>query len=337
MLSNAVPPLVSVVIPAYNRAGYLQAALASAAMQTYRNTEIIVCDDASIQDPWPLIRQHADPRVRYFRQVRNVGMFQNTRDALAQATGTYVAVLNDDDVWEPQFLQTLVDVLETHPDVVLAFCDCSIIDADGALNPAATEQNTRRWWRDRLREGRHQPFWRLGLVDRAVLVGCASLLRRSCLPLDRLCDQAGVYWDLYLVYLMASAGQAAYYCPQRLARYRAHADSETAVSGSRDAHAKVRKGRAGMFCHGTFMADPRLAACRDYFRRQHADYATTLGVGLMRLGRPSEARGLLWRSLCSQRRLRTMAALLLSCVPARYRQRRGSDGNGPVASGRTVS
>jgi len=88
-------------------------------------------------------------------------------------SGEFVAILNDDDVWEPAFLSQLVPHLLNDPDVVLAFSDHYIIDEQSRIDPAATENNTRRWRRDVLSPGLHRPFWRC-LVEMSIPVAQAS-------------------------------------------------------------------------------------------------------------------------------------------------------------------
>jgi glycosyltransferase involved in cell wall biosynthesis len=307
-------PLVSIIIPTYNRLAYLQSAIASVLQQTLQDFEIIVADDCSLESPRSLIEKLADPRIQLLCNSINLGIAKNITQAVELATGTYVAVLNDDDIWQPQFLEKLLIPLEANPDLVLAFCDYWVMDANGDIGDSATERQTRKEKRDRLHPGIHQPFWEIGLLDQAVFTSGAAVLRRSAIAWEEL-PTAGVFWDYYLAYLACRSGAGAYYISERLMQYRIHPDSENMLSGNRDVQAKIRKGKAGIACHTKFAADAP-AHLKPYFLRELAHANTTLAIGLMRDRNVADARPYLWRSLGQQFwNLRTLLALGISYIP----------------------
>ena len=308
-------PLVSVIIPTYNRPDYLRAAIASACQQTYPNLEIIVSDDCSQINPQTIVDSFGDPRLRLRRNPTNLGVGLNTTHAATEATGTYVAFLNDDDLWEETFLETLVAPLEADPSLVLAFCDHYIIDAAGQLDRPATEAATRLWQRDRLAPGRHQPFSKMGLVDQSVYAASAAVIRHKAIAWERL-HEAGVFWDYFLVYLACRGQGGAFYVRDRLVHYRVHDQSETTLSGSRSAAAKIRKGKAAIACHDTYRRDPALADLRPIFQRRWAEANATLGIGLLRDGNVSAARPYLFKAIQgTPLNPRPLAALLISLLP----------------------
>lgn len=89
-MNNFVPPLVTIAIPTYNRANlYLTQAIESAINQTYPNLEIIISDNCSTDDTEMVIRSFKDPRIRYFRQEKNIGGNNNFNFCLKQARGEY--------------------------------------------------------------------------------------------------------------------------------------------------------------------------------------------------------------------------------------------------------
>src|SRR6476619_5019469 len=111
--ATGAEPLVSIVVPTFNRTRYLAIALESALAQTYRNIEILVSDDASNEDIFgAVVSRFADSRIKYHRNPSNLGMGMNTWGALTRASGKYVGTIHDDDAWEPDFLETLVPPLE---------------------------------------------------------------------------------------------------------------------------------------------------------------------------------------------------------------------------------
>lgn len=314
--AGAQESLVSVIITTYNRPSYLKKAVESVVRQRHKNIEIIVADDCSHESPQPIIEAFQDSRIKFLRNTRNLGMFLNVVNAFKQARGKYVASLNDDDMWNEDFLEKLVPHLDDNPELALAFCDHYIVDSDGKINASATNKNTRRWKRNQLTEGVYQPFSGIGLVHGAVCIASAAVIRKDVIDWNNFPVEAGVFWDLYITYLASCSGRGAYYYPGRLTRYRVHTQSETAISGSRDVQAKIRKANAGMFCYGRFMEDDRLQEFRSYFKHKWAHANTTMGIGLLRAEQVTEARPYLWRALSQQKfNLRTIVALALSFTP----------------------
>lgn len=309
-------PLISVIIPTYNRPAYLKDAIASVVAQTYSNLEIIVSDDCSNESPEPIVKAFHDPRLRLRRNPGNLGIGLNATHAFAEATGKYVASLNDDDRWHKHFLEKLVQPLEENPELALAFCDYYVIDDRGNVNWSATEKHTKQEKRHRLHEGIYQPFRKIGLIDQAVFTASAALIRRNVTCCWDTLFEAGVFWDYYIAYLACRSGQGAYYCPERLSYYRMHAQSENMVSGSRNIQAKLRKGNAATFCYQRFMDDENLQDHRTYFQQEWAHANTTLGIAFLRLGQPAQARSYLYRAWAHHKfNLRTLVALGMSYLP----------------------
>ncbi|NJN87610.1 MAG: glycosyltransferase family 2 protein [Leptolyngbyaceae cyanobacterium SL_7_1] len=306
-------PLVSIVIPTYDRPDYLREALQSAVQQTYQSIEIIVSDNGSPTSPEALVQSFQDERIRFWRNQTNIGMFANTMNALKLARGKYVALLHDDDRWEPTFLEKLVPPLETYPEAIVCFCDQLIIDGDGKVDPEATEQTAQLYHRAPLEAGIHRPFYELGLIHKTVPTAAGAVMRRSAIDWDTIPPEVGGMYDLYLTYLCCRSGLGAYYCPERLVNYRVHAQTETMLSGRRNAQAKITKAKTEIFCYGQFMQDERLQLFHSHFRQQWLHAHTTLGIGLIRAKRAREARPYLLHALSQQRvNLRTVAALILS-------------------------
>lgn len=297
-------PLVSVVIPTYNRVPFLTKALESALAQTYRNLEILVSDNASSSEVAALVASYQDPRVRYRHNGRNLGLTGNAVAACREARGEYVATLHDDDMWERTLLEELVPPLEADRNLVVAFSDHWVMRSDGSVDPRLTEAATRRWGRRGLREGTHRPFYRLALADRAVPIG-ACLIRRSTIDWNDFPEEIGTAYDHWVLYLASRNGAGAHYCPHRLMRYRWHSGAESA---SRNQQWRI-------YCYGRFIADERLRPIRPALRRIAAVSKTSQGIALLRDGRPREARGPLGEGLADAPELRGVFGLAVSYLP----------------------
>jgi len=111
---------VSVVMPAYNVASYIGAAVASVQAQTHRDWELLIVDDGSTDDTGVMAEAcaEADPRIRVFHR-ENGGIAAARNTALAHSSGAFIAILDSDDLWQPQFLAEQLAVFDAHPDVDL--------------------------------------------------------------------------------------------------------------------------------------------------------------------------------------------------------------------------
>lgn len=118
------PPLVSVVIPTYNRAALLCEAVDSVLQQTYRNIEIIVIDDGSTDDTAAAMQGYGD-RVRYSRRA-NAGVNAARNLGIKQSRGEFLALLDSDDLWAPYKIELQVELLQSFAEVGFTFSNFHI-------------------------------------------------------------------------------------------------------------------------------------------------------------------------------------------------------------------
>lgn len=104
-------PLVSVMMPTFNRRRYLPVAIASVLAQTYRNIEVFVINDGG-EDISDIVASFDDPRIKLINRRENRGKAASLNEAIARSEGKYVAYLDDDDIWYPNHVSTLVAALE---------------------------------------------------------------------------------------------------------------------------------------------------------------------------------------------------------------------------------
>ena len=117
------------MIPAFNQARFLPAAIESAIAQTYRDREIIVVDDGSTDDTPDVARRYGDA-VRYVRQA-NKGLAGARNTGIDLARGECVALLDSDDVWLPGFLEHMLGVADAQPQAAVYFSAWRYIDSAG--------------------------------------------------------------------------------------------------------------------------------------------------------------------------------------------------------------
>jgi glycosyltransferase involved in cell wall biosynthesis len=146
--------------------------------QSFGDFELVISDNASTDDTAEVVLSFGDPRIRYFRNDRNIGAPANWQNAVANALGRYCAIIGDDDRWAPTLLERLVPPLDDNPDVDVAFSDHWLIDADGCVLAARSNRCSQDYGRVSLQPGRHKPFLDLALHAQALLTTCA-LIRKE--------------------------------------------------------------------------------------------------------------------------------------------------------------
>jgi len=119
-------PNVSIIIPNYNHAHYVAEAINSVLNQTYPDYEVIVVDDGSRDDSREIIGNFGD-QVRAIYQ-KNQGLSAARNTGITAAKGNYIGVLDADDLYEPEFVGTLVSMLEAQPDADGVYCGYRFVD-----------------------------------------------------------------------------------------------------------------------------------------------------------------------------------------------------------------
>lgn len=122
---------ISIVIPNYNYAKYLQNAIDSVLAQTYKNTEIIVVDDGSNDDSHNILISYGN-KIVIIRQ-KNQGVSVARNNGVLKSTGEYVAFLDADDLWLPQKLEKQLTLLRSDEMIGLVHCSMMHISPQNAL------------------------------------------------------------------------------------------------------------------------------------------------------------------------------------------------------------
>lgn len=205
-------PRVSVVIPCFNHASYLDRAIHSVLAQEFGAWEAIVVNDGSTDDTATVVAQYDDPRIRYIYQD-NQGLSAARNTGIRAAEGIYLAFLDADDEWEPDFLQCCVGVLESGGTLAGVYTLNYFIDDQGTRLPQLGGQIvSTASFRSRNLEGGFFP-------PNAVLVR-SGLVRAVGLFDTRLTSEED--WDLWIRISERHEMQG---IPRPLARYRVHPGS----------------------------------------------------------------------------------------------------------------
>jgi len=134
-MENKSQPLVSIIMPTYNRANLLPLAIESVLRQTYTNWELLLLDNQSTDNTGEIAKKYftQDERIKYFNLEKssNPGITDYLNFGIKTAEGKYIARLDDDDEWyEPDKLSKQVDFLEMHDDYILVGGGAVMVDAD---------------------------------------------------------------------------------------------------------------------------------------------------------------------------------------------------------------
>lgn len=116
--------LVSVVVPCYNVAEYVEDCLKSILNQTYKNLEIVVINDASTDDTAKILERYKtkDERITFIDAKENTGLSAVRNRGLQLTHGEYVSFVDSDDILAHNFYEVLVDLMESDPQIDIAQC-----------------------------------------------------------------------------------------------------------------------------------------------------------------------------------------------------------------------
>jgi glycosyltransferase involved in cell wall biosynthesis len=201
---------VSVVIPTFQRAHYLEAAISSVVAQEWTDWELTVYDDGGTPETRDVVESFRDHRITLHPNGARLGVGANKLAGWRAAQGRYFANLDDDDFWEPQFLSTLVPPLEADPSLAIAFGSQTIVDEHGSVDAELTAA-TEDFHRGMLTPGRIWPIDRMMLVDHSVPLATGSVIRHSAIDWDCLPASTNILVDYWLGYLIVRSGGGAFF------------------------------------------------------------------------------------------------------------------------------
>ena len=128
-------PRLSIGLPVYNGEKYLAESIESLLGQSYKDFELIISDNASTDSTAEICHRYAneDSRIRYIRQPRNIGLAPNHNFVVDESRGEFFKWAASDDLYGRELLQSCIDALDEHPNVVLAHSWTAAIDSAGKV------------------------------------------------------------------------------------------------------------------------------------------------------------------------------------------------------------
>jgi glycosyltransferase involved in cell wall biosynthesis len=208
---------ITVCLPTYNRAPLLKKCLASILNQTVGDYEVIVADNCSTDATAEVVRAFAHPRLRYHRHERNIGPFANMNWLIEHASGDYLCIAHDDDVYGPDFLQRESAMLDRYPNVGMVHCAVHVVDIDGT-----PRQVVRAYPTTRVLPGRDEFVRYLQGHN----VCCSSVMARRALFRDNPFDSRFLSAD-FLMWIKFALRADVAYIAEPLLDMRVHPDAVT--------------------------------------------------------------------------------------------------------------
>jgi glycosyltransferase involved in cell wall biosynthesis len=190
--------LVSIIVATYNGEKYLLEQLNSIANQSYKNIEIIICDDDSKDGTKNIIKTFAEntPNVYYYLNVHNEGVNKNFENGFLKAKGDFIAIADQDDIWLPNKIETQIDLF-TNKDILLTH-SMSVRFSGNSLPTKEYQNNTIPFEGNDVKK----------LLLRNSVSGHNIIFRKQLLN-QILPIPAGIYYDWWIVQTAAVNGKVA--------------------------------------------------------------------------------------------------------------------------------
>jgi glycosyltransferase involved in cell wall biosynthesis len=202
--------LVSIVLPVYNQAAYLPAALDSVFAQTYPHFELIVVNDGSTDATFETLTEYQKKYTFKVIHQENQKLPSSLNNGFAVAVGDYLTWTSSDNLMEPEMLATLVNALDRDPKVGLVYADCHLMNDAG--------QDLGRY---------NMPDYDYYLLMHTNLVHCCFLYRRECQRQVGDYDPEFIYGEDWEYWIRLSRQFAMKHIPESLYWYRVHKSSMT--------------------------------------------------------------------------------------------------------------
>jgi glycosyltransferase involved in cell wall biosynthesis len=220
-------PLVSVAMPVYNAENYIRKAIDSVLSQTYGNLELIIVNDASADRSEEIILSYKDPRIRYEANSVNLGIAKTRNKCVQLAKGKYIAVLDNDDVAQPERLELQMKFLESNMDFGVCGSCYEVIDENEKLI-------------EKVRVPISDKEVKTYLLFDNCFCNSTIMIRSELLKERNYAEEFDMIEDYYFLYAI-SKFKKLYNLPLYITKYRVHGKNTSVqkLAGMRILHAKM--------------------------------------------------------------------------------------------------
>ena len=205
-------PKVTVIVPTWNRAAMIAIAIKSILSQTFSDFELLILDDASTDNTHEVVLPFlTDKRVRFVSHPKNIGITANRNYGISIALGTYIAMLDSDDVWlDENKLERQIEILDSHPDIGIVGTYAKRLDEKGNdigdITTHAADASIRR-----------------SMMRRNQFIQSSVLIRKKAIDDAGRYDEGVPIWEDYELWLRIGALYQFRNIPEFLTGYRDHA------------------------------------------------------------------------------------------------------------------
>lgn len=124
---------ISIIMPTYNGISHIRESIESCLSQTYKNIELIIVDDGSIEDVKSIAESFNDGRIKYFKHCKNLGLPVALNTGFKEATGGFLTWTSDDNRYKPETLETMLSYLKKNKNADFVYTDFYLIEEDGKI------------------------------------------------------------------------------------------------------------------------------------------------------------------------------------------------------------
>ncbi|MEZ8337464.1 glycosyltransferase family 2 protein [Vibrio cyclitrophicus] len=221
--------LVSVALATYNGEEYIEEFLESVLSQSYKNIELIIYDDCSTDSTVAILKKIAskEPRICFYQQKSNIGFVKNFESVLTKCSGDYIALADQDDIWEKNKIELLMKNIE---DFDLIHSDALLIDAKGEIfSNSYTNSSNKLVYPEKLED----------IIVNNPVTGCTTLVSQSLLVSALPFPKNILVHDQWLACL-AITGRGIKYLDEPLIRYRQHDKNQIGAKSKKSILYKLR-------------------------------------------------------------------------------------------------
>ncbi|MDM3838405.1 glycosyltransferase [Proteus mirabilis] len=207
-------PLVSVIIPVYNAEKYLEKAINSIVNQSYRNLEIIVINDGSVDHSHLIVTSFTDSRIKYIKQD-NQGLSKTLNSAIRIASGKYICRMDADDISDLDRIKIQIEILEKNKNIILVGSNIMYIDENDKIKGYSYLPSKSDTIKNKLR------------IDNCIFHPSVIFRKSIFEQCGGYNESVNIFFEDYLLWLSMLPHGDFYICPKFLLKYREHDKSIT--------------------------------------------------------------------------------------------------------------
>ncbi len=206
-------PLVSVALASYNGGKYIEKQIKSILKQDYPNIEIIVSDDGSKDDTLKVLKKFKN-KIKVFHN-NDHGLLGNFVNAIKHCKGKYIALSDQDDIWEPNKITRLVEKIDGFDIIQSGVC---VIDEKDNYHP-------KKYMHEAYEVDKTTKYWVHDNIVENTMLGCTTLMNAEFVKKFSDIPKQIIYHDLWLLYNAILNGRGMVYIDEQLVLYRQHGEN----------------------------------------------------------------------------------------------------------------